>query len=177
MGGEPHTYEDNLNNMSLRIKIAIAQAKIALKTLAITSLGVIIGSSGTYISLEAPKLLTTQTIVIYGVSTVQADTIEEQPKVVAEETVESMIQEVFGDDAVTALAIANAESRLNAKAVHINNNGTQDFGVFQINSVHKPTETQKFNARDNIKLAKSIFDKSGWTAWSTYNNGNYIKFL
>lgn len=89
-----------------------------------------------------------------------------------------MIEKYFPEEPQIALAVARAESGMNPLAVgKINSNGTQDFGMFQINSVHNPTEKQKFNAEENIKLARKIYERSGWGAWSAYNNGKYLKFL
>lgn len=91
----------------------------------------------------------------------------------------ALIRETFGDEAETAIAIAKAESGLNPKAVNEkNSNGSSDYGLFQINSIHNPTEEQKFNAEENIKMSKRIYDARGnWTAWSAYNNGSFKKYL
>lgn len=85
-----------------------------------------------------------------------------------------------GAETETALAIAIAESGLNPKARGgPNSNGTYDWGLFQINDVHKPTNAEKTEAVANAKRAKRIFDAAGgkWTPWSTYNSGAYKTHL
>ena len=82
-------------------------------------------------------------------------------------------------DLVTAIAIVLTENgSLDAKAVGgPNGDGTFDFGLWQINSVHKPTEAQKFNYAANTKLARRIYvdAKKSFTPWATYNDGSYGK--
>jgi len=90
----------------------------------------------------------------------------------------SLIEKYFGKDAEIAIAVAKAESNLNPLALNTKNrNGSTDCGIFQINSIHKPTKIQCEDAEENIKLAHQIFLKSGFRAWSAYNNGAYNKFL
>lgn len=84
-----------------------------------------------------------------------------------------------GADLDTAVAIAKAESSGNASATHKNNNGSTDFGLFQINSVHSSLLNGK-NWQDptvNAQLAYQVFKSSGWGAWSTYNSGSYKQYL
>jgi hypothetical protein len=69
-----------------------------------------------------------------------------------------------------AVAVATCESGLNAKAV---SPGGGNFGLFQINKVHAPqltklgyTWSQITNPVVNARLARVIYDTSGWRAWS-----------
>lgn len=76
----------------------------------------------------------------------------------------------------TALKVATAESGLDPKAVNnANKNGTSDYGLFQINSIHKPTAQEKTDPYANAKRAYKIFQEAGnkWTPWSAFNNGSY----
>ncbi|HJY05268.1 MAG TPA: transglycosylase SLT domain-containing protein [Bryobacteraceae bacterium] len=85
-----------------------------------------------------------------------------------------------GSDVVTALAIAYAESGLNPQARGgPNSNGTYDWGLFQINDIHKPTQAEKTDAVTNAKRAKRIFDAAGgkFTPWATFNSGAYKTHL
>lgn len=68
----------------------------------------------------------------------------------------------------TAIRIANCESKFNESAEHVNNNGSTDFGVFQINSIHGYSTYKLLAAAENIKIAKAMFIKNGhsWNAWS-----------
>lgn len=84
----------------------------------------------------------------------------------------------FSDaEALTAAAIALAESGGNEKATHTNTNGTVDYGAWQINSVHKDilARGDKFNLKDNAKMAYAVYKSQGFKAWVTYKSGAYKK--
>jgi hypothetical protein len=87
-----------------------------------------------------------------------------------------MIQEVFYDSPKTALAIANCESRYRmVQSNHTQSYGRErSFGIFQI---HEPDWDHvakelgldyKNDVRDNITMARYIYERSGWGAWSCY---------
>lgn len=63
-----------------------------------------------------------------------------------------------------------------------NRDGSTDYGLMQINSIHADMVGGNLEAlRDpatNIKIAYSL-SKGGtdWTPWSAYNNGKYLKWL
>lgn len=81
---------------------------------------------------------------------------------------------------IIAVAIALAESGGNTEnsKVRLNSNGTQDFGVWQINSIHKPSEDAKIHAGPNWSMAYAISSNgTKWTPWSTYNSGKYSAFM
>ena len=83
-----------------------------------------------------------------------------------------------------AYAICMAESGGNAAIDNAgtNSNGSVDYGLMQINSIHADMVGGNLELlRDpatNIKIAYSL-SKGGtdWTPWSTYNNGKYLKWL
>lgn len=81
-----------------------------------------------------------------------------------------------GTNLVTAIAIAKAESgwKWDAKGGP-NSNGTYDWGLFQINDVHKPSANVKTNPVANAKEAHRIFVAAGnsFKPWATYNSGAY----
>jgi lysozyme-like protein len=86
-----------------------------------------------------------------------------------------------GSDLPIAIAIALAESGGNPTATHKNNNGSTDYGLFQINSIHSDLLGQN-NWSDpaaNARMAYSIFVQSNKTfnPWSTYKSGSYLRFL
>lgn len=84
-----------------------------------------------------------------------------------------------GNDLVIAVAVAFAESGGNTEAVNHNANGSTDYGLWQINTVHGSLLNQgdKFNPIDNARMAFTVFKGSGWRAWTTYNTGAYLPFM
>jgi hypothetical protein len=85
--------------------------------------------------------------------------------------VKAIITEVFGPtNGPAAIRVANCESRLNPRAI---SKGGGNWGLFQINRVHKPwVESMGYrwedvlDARVNATIAKRIFDASGWRPWA-----------
>lgn len=72
---------------------------------------------------------------------------------------------------VTAVAIAWAESSFDETASHRNSNGSVDYGLWQINTVHGYPELQSGAWRDpavNAQLAYRVYTAQGWNAWSTH---------
>lgn len=84
-------------------------------------------------------------------------------------------------DVRVATAIMQAESGCNPTAYNENTNGSVDRGLFQVNSVHGDKVQYNFaalfNPSTNISIAYRIYQSSGWSAWSAYNNGRYAQFL
>jgi len=79
----------------------------------------------------------------------------------------------FGKD-ITAYAIAMAESGLNCKIT----SKTNDYGLFQINKVHLAKfKEDKFDCYENARVAKKIYDASGWSPWVVYSTGVYKAYL
>lgn len=82
------------------------------------------------------------------------------------------------DQIKTAVMVALAESGGNERATNHNSNGTTDYGLWQINSIHtaelKTGDWQK--PLDNGKMAYSIWKRDTWGAWTTYKNNSYLKF-
>jgi len=81
-----------------------------------------------------------------------------------------------GADLQTAIAIAKAESGMNPKAKGgPNTNGTYDWGLMQINDVHKPSDAVKTEPYANAQAAFRIYKAAGskFTPWSTFANGAY----
>lgn len=65
---------------------------------------------------------------------------------------------------------------------HINNAGTNkdgsvDYGLFQINSVHGYNPSKLYNPLYNAKAAVSVYRKQGLHAWSTYNPSIDKKYI
>lgn len=84
------------------------------------------------------------------------------------EEIMAYILEVFGSEAHRAIWVANCESGLRKDAINkANNNGTTDYGVFQINSVHIKRYGKDFTTdwQENVRVAKKIYDAQGFTPW------------
>ena len=88
-----------------------------------------------------------------------------------------LIAEAFPENPEIMIAIAKAESGMNPQAVNHNRNGSIDTGLFQVNSVHGYDGLSLFDPKKNIGAAREIYDKQGITAWASFNNGSYQKFL
>lgn len=86
-----------------------------------------------------------------------------------------------GDDLITAVAVAMAESggRPDINNAGTNSNGTVDYGLWQINSIHGPDLGKVYDPYYNARLAYGIWQDrdSTWAPWSAYNNGSYTKFI
>lgn len=86
------------------------------------------------------------------------------------------------EDAIpTGIAIVLAESGGNPRAVNTaNRNGSVDYGLFQINTVHGSllSRGDKFNPVDNARMALTVYKQAGnsWKPWSTFNSGKYKDF-
>lgn len=69
----------------------------------------------------------------------------------------------------------------NADNTGLNRNGTADFGLMQINSIHIKSgllsDQAKFDPTANIKAGYAIYKGSGWSAWSAFNSGKHLKFM
>jgi hypothetical protein len=85
------------------------------------------------------------------------------------------------NSAQTIAAIALAESGGNTQAISSpNTNGTRDYGLVQINSVHFGNGTSQAQALNPIAaLSYALSLSSGgtnFTPWSTFNSGAYQKY-
>lgn len=86
---------------------------------------------------------------------------------------------IDGRNATIAIAIALAESggRVDAKGGP-NSNGTYDWGLWQINEIHKPSQFAKEAIWPNWQMAYSISGNgTNWRPWSTFKNGKYLPFM
>lgn len=86
-----------------------------------------------------------------------------------EEEIKNYIDEVFGEDAEIAHKVAYCESGNNPLAYFDgNSNGTIDTGYFQINSVHGYSVNYLMDWKNNVDVAKEVFDDGGWNQWVCY---------
>lgn len=82
---------------------------------------------------------------------------------------------------VTGIAVALAESGGSTTVTNVNSNGSVDYGLFQINSVHQEI-LGAINWRDpvqNAGAALAVYEGAGnsWSPWVTYDTGAYRKHL
>jgi hypothetical protein len=81
----------------------------------------------------------------------------------------------------TATAVAFAESGGNPSASHRNTNGSTDYGLWQINTIHGSLLNQgdRNNPADNAKMAYTVWQRAGgkWTPWATYNSQKFRTYL
>ncbi len=87
-----------------------------------------------------------------------------------------------GRDVTIAVAVALAESGGRTDAVNTaNRNGSRDYGLWQINTVHGSLLTRGSwsNPDDNARMAYTVFSQAGnsWRPWATYNSGRYLAFM
>lgn len=85
-----------------------------------------------------------------------------------------------GNALTTAIAIAMAESGGNTTATNHNTNGTTDYGLWQINSVHSQYSPALLlnNPLYNAQAAYTLSSNgSNWQPWTTYNTGAYRQYL
>lgn len=84
-------------------------------------------------------------------------------------------------DAQVATAIALAESGGNPSATNHNFNGSTDYGLWQINSIHKDVlaNGQWSDPAANAKMAHEIYAQAGnrFTPWVTFTTGRYLAFM
>ena len=151
----------------VKIKIAVARTRIVLSKLVFVVLGGVIGGSGVFIALEAPKLLEPQIWTFQRVPVVEAKEL----------TIEEKIARTFPENPEVMIAVAHAESNMNPLATNRNTNGSRDIGLFQINSVHGNDDLEMFDVDKNLVAARKIYDKQGISAWYGFLNGGYKKFM
>lgn len=83
------------------------------------------------------------------------------------------------DQIATAVAVALAESGGRSDAEGHNTNGSTDYGLWQINTIHGVTRADMFDPAKNAAKAYYVFHaaKDRWTPWSVFKNGRYRPFL
>jgi hypothetical protein len=120
--------------------------------------------------------------IIQEVQAKEEATLGSQSTEATSPTLSDYIQEVFGEDGDVAIAVAKCESGIDNSKMNDNTKWGgvgRDWGVFQINDHYHANkgDIPNLTERENVRMAKKIFDASGWYAWSAYKNGCYLKFL
>lgn len=73
--------------------------------------------------------------------------------------------------------VAYGESGLRWNAHNKNTNGSEDFGVFQINSVHTKRFGEEFKTdyKANIQVAYALYKRQGFGPWVAAKNLGYVR--
>lgn len=88
--------------------------------------------------------------------------------------------------AIIAVAVCAAESARYTEAYNPDNpDGSTDYGLYQINSVHfgqtlggvLVTKEACLDPARCSKIAHAIYQSQGWRPWVAYTNGRYHDFL
>jgi len=80
--------------------------------------------------------------------------------------------------AITAAAVARAESSFRPTAYNANTNGSWDYGLWQINSVHGYSQEELADPATNAAAMASISDDGRtFQPWTMYRNGGYKKYV
>lgn len=90
-----------------------------------------------------------------------------------------------GNDTVIAIAVCLAESGGNVDSSFNDPNGTTDYGLWQVNSVHFNESgwssawipPELLLPSNNAAAAYHVWQSSGWGAWSTYASGRYLAYM
>ena len=73
---------------------------------------------------------------------------------------------VYGKQAtLDALNTFYCESKWQEWAYNKNNNGTKDYGVAQINTIHKQSRDDMWSADKNLDFAKKLYEDQGFSPW------------
>ena len=125
---------------------------------------------------EVKEILKPRTIFIENAQA-QVETIE--VKVEEKElSIEDKIRKEFGEEGNIAVAIAKAESSLDPSRIGDKHMAKYSYGLFQINQTwHNYPQEKLLDPDFNIKKAKEIKDKYGWSQWTTYKAGQYLSNL
>lgn len=83
----------------------------------------------------------------------------------------------YGWNVSIAMAVMKAESGCNPTA----SSPTCDHGLMQINCVHSGMVNGDLTALNdpatNVRIAFAIYQGSGWSAWTTYTSGKYLRYI
>lgn len=82
-----------------------------------------------------------------------------------------------GNDAVTAVAVAGAESAYRTRGKNVAKNGTFDAGLFQINSIHGYEESDLYIPELNVAAAFKLYKRFGFKPWVAYKNNHWLEFV
>lgn len=100
------------------------------------------------------------------------------PKITDHELARLLLKYFEPHDAVVMFAIAGAESGYKTMAKNVDKrHGQADYGLYQINEIHKPDLARVYEPEYNIAQAHRIWKRQGFTAWVAYDRNKHEPFL
>lgn len=96
------------------------------------------------------------------------------------------IRKTFTQDPVVAVAVAQAESKLNPRAYnpewHYDRQGNKvcqgSYGIMQVACVHYMQNPEAlFDVEFNLAMARKIYNESRWQPWGAHSDGRYLAYM
>ena len=120
---------------------------------------------------SAPALVTTVAL---------APTPTPPPPPTDAEVIQEIVKVFSSEDRHTIkkmIDVAYGESGLRWNAHNTNTNGSEDFGVFQINSVHTKRFGSEFKTdyKSNIQVAYKLFKQQSFNPWVVAHKLGYVR--
>lgn len=113
---------------------------------------------------ETPNAMAQETVAVASPSPISATPT---PKAeVVDDTPENYIYEVFGyEEGVRAIKmLKECENKsLRTDALNYNGNGSTDYGLFQVNSIHGYSHAQLADYKFNTRIAYKIYKNAGYS--------------
>ena len=94
--------------------------------------------------------------------------------------IEAKIRETFPENPDLFIAIAKAESELNPTVPNWGDPHGGSHGLFQINGANileGDTYTDLYDVDVNLAYARRIYETQGITAWGSYTDKRYLKYM
>lgn len=153
----------------VRAKIMAKRVQWLGFRLFLVSLGVLIGASGVYVYLEAPKLLETSVLTLeqpLRVETARAQEPEKKPETV-DETIRRVAKEKGFENVSLLLKIASCESGDGKGSIdrYAENPNSSAKGAFQILDMHGLSVVERFDIEKATAWTIDKIEKQGLGAW------------
>lgn len=95
-----------------------------------------------------------------------------------ETSIDQLVRRYFGSEYGMARAIMIAESGGEPTRVGDTHLKKYSYGLFQINQTwHHYSKRELLDPETNIRIAKEIRDRYGWTQWTTFRTEQYKNYL
>lgn len=144
-----------------------------MKTLVLLVLAITLGIS---LNDRMPRLYQSTPALVTTVALVPTPT----PPPTDAEVIAEIVEVFKNEDRHTIkkmIDIAYGESGLRWNAHNKNTNGSEDFGVFQINSVHTKRFGEEFknDYKANIQVAYALYKQQGFGPWVAARSLGYVR--